>query len=381
MATPTSTHPDDLTVLDRLIRTTQDLVAIPGTERRPEDLAACLAYCRRHLESVPDIEIREYSSRGFTSMVALPKGIDVVDILAVGHLDVIQHPGEQPCHSEVRDGRIWGPGAGDMKGQCAIMLELFTGLHRSYPGISFGIALTSDEERGGEDGVKFLFETVGLRCGMAIVPDGGSIDAVTVEEKGILQLRLKTRGTEGHAAAPWLTPNALVILTKAVAALCASFDRLADASPDHWYPTCVPTMFETANRTVNCIPAAAEAVVDIRFPPPHTPASMLSMVQRIVGSDVVVETIASCASTVLSPDPLYLQIAAQQTGRSIRQVRASGGSDALFIVQHGIPVVLSSPLVGNLHREDEWIDITSMETFHRICEQFILRKLGRVIPG
>jgi len=155
------------------------------------------------------------------------------------------------------------------------------------------------------------------------------------------------------------------------------FETLRDeASPDHWYPTCVPTICHTPNRTVNCIPGEAEAIIDIRFPPPDTVAGLLATVQEIVGPEIKVELVATAPATILSPDPLYLEITERLTGLPAKLVRASGGSDALFIAQYDIPVILSSPIVGNLHRDDEWMDLASMELYHRICEQFILAKLG-----
>lgn len=366
---PTST-------LDRLIALTRDLVRIPGTESRPEDRARCFSLCSSYLDVLEGVEIREYESNGFVSLVAGPRGVKVPGILLVGHLDVIEHPCVEVYQSEIRDGRIWGPGAGDMKGQCAIMLELFCDLHRRFPGVPLGIAFTSDEERGGDDGVRYLFETVGLRCGLAIVPDGGSINRVTVEEKGILQVRLRVVGKEGHAAAPWLGPNALATLAQCLVRLGHHFDKLRDdTSPDHWYPTCVPTICSTPNRTINCIPGEAEAIIDLRFPPPHTVESLLATVRGIVGSEVLVEPVATAPATRLEPDPLYLKVTEQLTGMPAKLVRASGGSDALFIAQYGIPVVLSSPVVGNLHRTDEWMDLASMELYYRICEQFIIEKL------
>ena len=95
------------------------------------------------------------------------------------------------------------------------------------------------------------------------------------------------------------------------------------------------------------------------------------------------ETVATAPSTVLEPDPLYIQVTEQLTGTPAKLVRASGGSDALFIAQYGIPVVLSSHIVGTLHREDEWMDLESMELYHRICERFIIEKLvpEEIAPG
>ena len=361
--------------LDRLVALTRELMHIPSTESRPADRARCFDLCRSHLAVLPDIEIREYESRGFASLVAGARGVEVPGILLVGHLDVIEHPNVEVYQSSIHDGRLWGPGAGDMKGQCAIMLELFCDLHRRFPGIPLGIAFTSDEERGGDDGVRYLFETLGLRCGLAIVPDGGSINRITVEEKGILQVRLRVVGKEGHAAAPWLGPNALATLAQCLVRLSQHFDAMQDASPDHWYPTCVPTICHTPNTTINCIPGEAEAIVDLRFPPPHTVESMLATIREISGAEVNVEPVATAPTTRLSPDPLYLQITERLTSAPAKLVRASGGSDALFIAQYGIPVVLSSPVVGNLHRADEWMDLASMELYHRICERFIIEKL------
>jgi len=366
-------------LLDRLVTLTRDLIRVPSTDNRPSERAQCFAFLRDHLEAVNGIDIREFESQGYRSLVATPHGIAHPDILMVGHFDVIEHPDEAVYSSRVQDGRIHGPGAGDMKGQVAIMLELFCTLQRAHPGISFGIAFTPDEEKGGMNGVRHLFETAGLRCGMAIVPDGGSINDITVAEKGILHARLSCKGQESHAARPWLVPNALLQLAERIVDVTRDIDMLKNVHehvPDHWYPTCVPTVFRTANETINCIPGEAHACVDVRFPPPFTVADMLDRLRRAAGPDIQVEALMSAESTHLAPDPLYLEVTESLTGKPVNLVRASGGSDARFIAQHGIPVILSRPLVGSLHSPDEWIDVESMGLYFRICEEFILRKLA-----
>jgi succinyl-diaminopimelate desuccinylase len=259
------------------------------------------------------------------------------------------------------------------------MLELMCDLLRHWPGLSVGLAITSDEERGGQHGARFLFDELGLRCRIALVPDGGSINDVTVGEKGILHVRLSASGRQSHAARPWLVPNALVRVSRAIVAIHSHFDALdrpgTDAE-DHWYPTCSPTICRTANETVNCIPAETYAYLDIRFPPPHTAVDMLDTVRSVAGPDVDVEVVMSAEPTHLAPDREYVRITEQISGRPTRLVRASAGSDARFIARHRIPVILSRPLVGNLHGVDEWIDIESMELFYRIYERFILQRLG-----
>ncbi|TDU68037.1 succinyl-diaminopimelate desuccinylase [Prosthecobacter fusiformis] len=366
-------------LLERLVALTRDLILIPSTDTRPHERARCFAFLRDHLEAVDGVCIREFESDGYGSLVASPMGAENPEILMVAHLDVIDHPDMDVYRSSVRDGRIYGPGAGDMKGQVAIMVELFCQLQRQYPGLSFGLAITSDEEIGGHHGVKHLFERMGLRCGVAIVPDGGSINDITVAEKGILHARLSCQGKEGHAARPWLTPNALLYLTEAVVRVTQDMGALksrADITDDHWYPTCVPTVLRTANQTLNCIPGEAYACLDIRFPYPLTVVEMLDQVRQSAGAGIEVEELMSAPPTQLAPDPLYLQITYELTQQPVNRVRASGGSDARFISQHGIPVILSRPLVGSMHSPEEWIDIESMGLYYRICEEFILRKLG-----
>ncbi len=367
-------------LLERLVALTRDLILIPGTDSRPQERARCMALLRGHLEAVGGIQIREYECNGYNSMVATPAGVDHPEVLMAGHLDVIEHPDEAAYRSRIADGRIIGPGAGDMKGQLAIMIELFRSLQRRAPGISFGIAVTSDEEVGGENGVRHLMESAGLRCGIAIVPDGGSLNDITVAEKGILHARLIARGAESHAARPWLVPNALLRLAERLVHITHEFEALRpeqENAADHWYPTCVPTVLRTDNETINCIPGEAHACVDLRFPPPFTVANVLERLRSAAGPEIEVTEIMSAEPSHLAPDPLYMEVTASLTGRPVNLVRASGGSDARFLARHGIPVILSRPLTGALHSPDEWIDIESMGQYFRICEEYVLRRLGK----
>jgi succinyl-diaminopimelate desuccinylase len=77
----------------------------------------------------------------------------------------------------------------------------------------------------------------------------------------------------------------------------------------------------------------------------------------------------------VSPDPLFLAATEEVTGKPVTLIREHGGSDARFVCGYGIPVIMSRPYVGNLHAENEWIDIASMETLYRIYERFLEKKL------
>jgi succinyl-diaminopimelate desuccinylase len=372
----TATDPfEDDSLKDRLVATTRDLIIIPSSSSRPDERERCYQLVHNHVDAIEGVEVREYRRGGYPSLVALPVGCAEPDVLLCAHLDVVGLPEDASYRSHVADGRIYGPGAGDMKGQLAILLELFHALHQRHAGVSLGLAVTSDEEIGGMHGIGYLFGEIGLRCRLAMIPDGGSLHEVTVEEKGILHVQLTARGHAGHAARPWLAPNALESLTEAAVALRRRFEELATGDSDRWYPTCALTVLFADNETINRIPSLAEAVLDVRFPPPYTTSSMLDIVRQTVGEAVEADVIVGGEPTHLAPDPAYLELVEAMTGEPVRQIRESGGSDARFICRHGIPVLMARPEVGNLHGEDEWIDIASMVTFYRICERYLIKRL------
>ena len=362
---------DDNTLRDRLVELTRDLVIIPSTVSRPDERERCYQLVRNHIDVIEGLDIRDYRHGGYPSLVALPTGCEVPEILLAAHLDVIGLPDAASYRSQIADGRIYGPGCGDMKGQLAILLELFRTLHARHPGIPLGLAVTSDEEIGGLHGTGYLFGEAGLRCRQAFIPDGGGPDRVTVEEKGVLHVRLTARGRAGHAARPWLAANALDAVTDAVRRLRDRFAELRTGDEDHWYPTVALTVLRTDNSTINRVPERAEALLDIRFPPPYKTASMMEVVRASLGEAVEALVLVGDDPTHLAPDPLWLELVQAATGQPVRQTRESGGSDSRFICRHGIPVLMARPEVGNLHSENEWIDIASMVTFYRIAERYL----------
>lgn len=369
--------------LAQMVQLTRDLVLIESTDARPEERRRCFQLIRNHLEEIPDIELRRLEKNGYESLVVLPEGIERPEVLFCGHLDVVEHPEQESYRSEVREGRIYGPGAGDMKGQLAVLVQLVKHLWRQRPGLSVGLAITSDEERGGENGVKFLVEESGLSAGVAVIPDGGSLNDLIVEEKGIIHLRLRSRGVSAHAARPWLGTNALEELCGAVSIIQETLFRplmpetvTADDLDSHWFPTCSLTMLETPNDSPNRIPEVAEAVLDIRFIPPQSADSLLEEIRKILPQSIDLELIVSAEATHLSPDPAFARTVEEVTGQPVRLVNACGGSDGRFFFAQGIPVQLSRPRVGNLHGRDEWIEIDSMGAYFEICRRYALDRIG-----
>lgn len=370
----TATDPSSETLTKRLIELTRDLILIPSARERPEEIERCMEFVIHHAELPQAVTAHRFREHGVPSTVFLPHGITTPVVMLLAHLDVVARPDDAAYRSVVRDGRIYGPGSGDMKGELAILLELFRAFHERYPGISLGMAVTSDEEKGGDYGTRFLFERVGLRCGVAIVPDSGSLNEIAVEEKGILHLKITARGSAGHASRPWLADNPLERMIVSLQKMQNHFSALRSGD-EHWHPTCAVTVLQTENRVFNRIPSFAEAICDIRFPAPFSSSEMLAQAKQFMDGEMEYEVVTTAEPVRVLPDPLYLAATEEVTGKPARLIREHGGSDARYISQYGIPVIMSRPFVGNLHAEDEWIDIASMETLYRIYERYLETKL------
>jgi len=375
MTVTDATAPSMDALRERLVETTRDLILIPSSVDRPDEIERGMEFVIHHAEAAEGTRTHRYREDGAPCTVFLPENTVNPKVLMLAHLDVVSLPAGTEYNSVLRDGRIYGPGAGDMKGELAILLEVFRSVHRRYPGASLGLAVTSDEERGGAHGTRFLFDKVGIRCGTAIIPDSGSLNEIAVEEKGTLHVKIQASGRAGHGSRPWLADNACERIVTTLGKIRAQFDAFKQGE-EHWHPTCAVTAFQTSNQVVNRIPGSAEASCDIRFPPPHTVAEMTASLQKLLDEHMEMQVLVSAEPTCLAPDPLYLQITQDITGQAPRLIREHGGSDARYVAHHGIPVIMTRPYVGQLHAFDEWVDIASMEALYRIYESYVIRKLG-----
>jgi succinyl-diaminopimelate desuccinylase len=370
----TETSRKDEALRRRLIELTRDLIIIPSTRDRPDDIDRCMEFVINHVELPSAVKVHRFREEGCPSTVILPHDIRVPEVMLLAHLDVVSRSDGTEYRSSISNGRIYGPGSGDMKGELAILLEIFRDFHERRSGISLGLAVTSDEENGGNYGTRFLFETAGIRCGVAIIPDSGSLNEIAIEEKGILHVKFKAYGSSGHASRPWLAENPLEKLIFKLNEVRNYFETLKNGE-GHWYPTFAITVIQTENRVPNRIASSAEAVCDVRFPPPYSADEMLAAIRQFTTDAIEMEVLVCAEPTKVSPDPLFLAATEEITRRPVTLIREHGGSDARFICGYGIPVIMSRPYVGNLHAENEWIDIASMETLYRIYECYLENKL------
>jgi succinyl-diaminopimelate desuccinylase len=133
------------------------------------------------------------------------------------HIDVVE-PGEgwtvPPFEGLVKDGRVYGRGACDMKGGLAasvIAVEALIDSGASLPG-ALEISGTADEESGGYGGVAYLAERGWFskpRVDHVIIPEPLNVDRVCIGHRGVWWSEITTEGRSAHGSMPFLGDSAV----------------------------------------------------------------------------------------------------------------------------------------------------------------------------
>ena len=125
-----------------------------------------------------------------------------IDVVEVGHGWTTE-----PFGGEVKEGRIYGRGACDMKGGLAasiIAAEAFIAACPDYVG-AIEISGTADEESGGFGGVAYLAEKgYFARVQHVIIPEPLNKDRICLGHRGVWWAEVETKGEIAHGSMPFL---------------------------------------------------------------------------------------------------------------------------------------------------------------------------------
>ena len=133
------------------------------------------------------------------------------------HIDVVE-AGDgwtvDPFAGVVKDGRVYGRGACDMKGGLAasvIAVEAFVEVYPDFPG-AIEISGTADEESGGFGGVAHLARLGYFskpKVDHVIIPEPLNKDRICLGHRGVWWAEIETKGEIAHGSMPFLGDNAV----------------------------------------------------------------------------------------------------------------------------------------------------------------------------
>ena len=131
------------------------------------------------------------------------------DVVEVGHGWTVP-----PFDGVVKDGRVYGRGACDMKGGLAasvIAAEAFIAANPDFAG-AVEISATADEETGGYGGVAYLAERGYFdpdKVQHVIIPEPLNKDRICLGHRGVWWAEIETHGRIAHGSMPFLGDSAI----------------------------------------------------------------------------------------------------------------------------------------------------------------------------
>ena len=316
------------------------------------------------------------------------RGTEAPLLCFVGHTDVVP-PGpadrwtSPPFEPTIRDGRLYGRGAADMKGSVAafvVACERFIGEHPNHRG-SIAFLLTSDEEGPAVDGTVRVIKTLEARgekidCALVGEPTAARQlgDTVKNGRRGSLSGRLVVHGVQGHVAYPDLVDNPIHRAAPALAELAATeWDR-----GNEFFP---PTSFQISNihagtGAENVVPGALEVRFNLRFSTAQTETGLRERIESILsdhGLKYELEWTLSGHPYLTAPGRLVEAVrgAIRETLGLETVLSTSGGtSDGRFVALTGAEVVEFGPVNESIHKLDEHVGIEELDllsdTYHAV---------------
>jgi len=322
-------------------------------------------------------------ARGFAPRREEVRGLPIVmaevgpetapTVVLHGHLDVVPGlPGQ--FDPRVEGDRLYGRGAYDMKGALAAMLVVAAAM-RDQEDVRVRIGIVGDEESE-EETERGSNHMVGAGFVGDFAITGEPTDLhIGIEAKGVLALRLEVGGTAAHGATPWLGDNAVlgaIDVFRSIESLPFArhsselFDRPSINLGRIW-----------GGDALNKVPDRCVIDVDIRYLPDQDPAAILEEVRaipRVQASSLI----HLPPATVDRNSPLVLglrdAVSEHHHGEPM-SVGRDGASDAVFFLRAGVPAVEFGPVGAGHHGPDEWVSISSLETYRQALESFL-----RAIP-
>lgn len=211
---------------DDVVALTADLIRFPTINPPGEAYRACAEYLGARLKkSGFETEfIRAEGTPGDTDRYPRVNVVARFDGRSPGacvhfnsHIDVVE-AGDgwsvDPFAGVVRDGKVYGRGACDMKGGLAasvIAAEAFMEVFPDFPG-AIEISGTVDEESGGFGGVAHLARLGYFskpRVDHVIIPEPLNKDRICLGHRGVWWAEIETKGEIAHGSMPFLGDNAV----------------------------------------------------------------------------------------------------------------------------------------------------------------------------
>ena len=317
------------------------------------------------------------------------------NIAFAGHVDVvptgdINNWSINPFGGEVKEGKVWGRGAADMKSGIAAFIAAVSDFLKDNKNLkefgSISFIITSDEEGKAINGTKKVVDWLKGKSEIisgCIVGEPTNVtrmgDTLKIGRRGSFTGSLTVTGIQGHVGYPHLAENPINSLLKMLEPFSKIY--LDEGTKDFQPSSIMITSIDVNNDASNVIPGEVKAKFNIRFNTLHSASSLKAMLEKQfsdVTSNYKFDFFCNAEPFLTNDDflKITLQKAIQKVVNINPEKSTSGGtSDARFISK--ICPVIEFGLVGEtMHKIDENVEVNDIINLTKIYNQFLFNYFG-----
>lgn len=320
-------------------------------------------------------------------------GTEAPVLCFAGHTDVVP-PGPEhewqsdPFEPEIRDGKLFGRGAADMKAALAAMTDAaidFVGAHPDHHG-TLAFLITSDEEGKAQDGTKATIRALagrGEQIDWCVIGEPSSTenlgDVIKVGRRGSLSGMLHVHGSQGHVAYPHLADNPIESFAPVLAELYAT--RL-DEGNEHFPPSSFQVVqLESGSGFPNVTPGELYTRFNFRYSTEWDDEAIKERVKGILDGyklNYTLEWHLSGEPFLTTGGDLIPAVTAaveEVTGLNPELSTTGGTSDGRFISPAGAEVVEVGAVHASIHKCNEEIRVSDIDKMKAIYVAILQRLL------
>lgn len=294
---------------------------------------------------------------------------DKPSLIFSAHFDTVP-VGEKPWSVDpfsgtIKDNKIYGRGAADMKGGMAAMCEsarILTQSEADFKG-DLVLAFTSGETSD-LIGARKLIENNRLRnVGAILVGEPTGLN-VFISEKGALWLKATAYGKTAHGSMPDKGENAILKMVKFLSKV-DEFEFGVESHPRLGDPTLSIGTIQ-GGAVINVVPDKCSSQLDIRYLPSQEPSDLIAAFEELGEDEIEISMVGDPKLPVKSdPDSDIVKISVDAVKNVVGKKPKLGGAsyftDATILSnQLGVPAVIIGPAdTWMTHQPDEYVEISN----------------------
>jgi len=391
---------------EEVIILTQNLVRIPSVYRpnvqggNEEKVALFVANYLKEI-GIHEVFVEEVEQGRPNVIAIIDSGRPGKTLLFEGHTDVVTEGdhsswGYDPFGAKIINGRMYGRGTNDTKGNLACMITAVHSLLQDKEPFNGKIILCIPcDEEGMMIGIKHF-----IKQGWANGVDGAIIcepeeNQICVTQKGAMRVVIHTYGKMSHGAIPLSGVNPIVPMAKIICEIAQLEKREKERVGEHpelGWPSITPTILQSPVKgepQINVMPDQCFLSLDIRTVPGQNHLSLIEELERIVDlcaieapeykstlqviedrpwtktdrNDPVVQAIAAAYTSVTGKEPVYNGV--------------PGATDGTFLHLAGIPIITTGAGDREIpHQINEYVNIEELALTTQIYRQAALNFLN-----